>query len=202
MKNTMRLQTNLGRADMLNAYATYYDDPGHLQPDLERYRTVTPARVQAAAQRCLGANRVVLSVVPRGQTQPLNGTRRLHDEGHDTSRVRGVARFRSDLGACASSGPVAGGVLSHTSLTFASPGDGGGEIGLGRKRISRFAATVMSSSAVRSADPLHDASRAFRTSTERHLWWLLRIAVAMRKEARVGRPGMWVRSPGLRSRST
>jgi zinc protease len=64
-----RMQTNLGRADQMNLYFTYTGDPGYIDRDFQRYTRVTPASVQDAAQRFLGRGRVVLSVVPRGQTQ-------------------------------------------------------------------------------------------------------------------------------------
>jgi zinc protease len=64
-----RMQTNLGRADQLNSYLTFTGDPGYLERDFARYTRVTPTSVRAAAQRFLGPNRVVLSVVPRGQAQ-------------------------------------------------------------------------------------------------------------------------------------
>ncbi len=63
------MQTNLGRANLLNSYATFTGDPGYLERDFARYSAVTPASVQAAARRYLVPNRVVLSVVPQGQTQ-------------------------------------------------------------------------------------------------------------------------------------
>jgi zinc protease len=64
-----RMQTNLGRADQLNAYATFTGDPAFIEQDYARYSAVTPATVQAAARRYLVPNRVLLSVVPAGQTR-------------------------------------------------------------------------------------------------------------------------------------
>jgi zinc protease len=64
-----RMQTNLGRADQQNAYATFTGDPGYIERDIGRYTAVTAASIHAAARRHLGPNRVVLSVVPQGQTQ-------------------------------------------------------------------------------------------------------------------------------------
>ncbi|HEU0300894.1 MAG TPA: pitrilysin family protein, partial [Longimicrobium sp.] len=64
-----RFQTLLGRADALNSYATYAGDPAAVERDFARYAQVTPATLQAAARRWLAPNRVLLSVVPRGQTQ-------------------------------------------------------------------------------------------------------------------------------------
>ena len=67
------LQTVLGKAEQLNAYATFLDDPGYLGKDLARYRSVTAADVHRAARDYLTDKRVVLSVVPR-RTPPAGTT--------------------------------------------------------------------------------------------------------------------------------
>src|SRR6266567_3725365 len=55
-----------GKADQLNYYNYFVGTPDYFQKDLDRYRRVTPAAVQRAAQTYLtGAHRVVLSVVPQ-----------------------------------------------------------------------------------------------------------------------------------------
>jgi zinc protease len=59
-----RLQSVNGKSDQLNQYAVFRDDPGAFRADLERYRGVTPADVQRAAQTYLTDKRYVLSVVP------------------------------------------------------------------------------------------------------------------------------------------
>jgi zinc protease len=57
-----------GKSDQLNAYNTFLGDPGYFARDLERYRSATPALLQAAAAAHLkGSGRVILSVVPRGR---------------------------------------------------------------------------------------------------------------------------------------
>jgi len=63
-----RMQTTLGRADALNSYATFNGDPAYIQQDYARYATVTTGSVKQALD-WLGAGRIVLSVVPQGQTQ-------------------------------------------------------------------------------------------------------------------------------------
>jgi zinc protease len=63
------LETNLGKADQLNAYLYYTGDPGFVSRDLARYRALTPADVQGAAREYLAnRHRVVISIVPTGQT--------------------------------------------------------------------------------------------------------------------------------------
>ncbi|MBI2828237.1 MAG: insulinase family protein [Acidobacteria bacterium] len=59
-----------GKSDQLNAYNVLRGDPGFFQADLSRYREATTPTVRDAAGRFLGSNqRVILSVVPRGQHQ-------------------------------------------------------------------------------------------------------------------------------------
>ncbi|MFI5075990.1 MAG: M16 family metallopeptidase [Vicinamibacteria bacterium] len=70
------LQTVLGKAEQLNRYATFLDDPGYLGKDLGRYRSVTAADVQQAARAYLTDKRVVLSVLPR--RTPSDGTTAAH----------------------------------------------------------------------------------------------------------------------------
>jgi zinc protease len=57
-----------GKADQLNAYSVFLDDPGYFEHDLVRYASVTIDDLKAAAQKFLGREkRVVLSVVPKGK---------------------------------------------------------------------------------------------------------------------------------------
>jgi zinc protease len=57
-----------GKSDQLNAYNTFLGDPGYFRRDLERYRSATTDGLRAAAIAHLKpANRIVLSVVPRGR---------------------------------------------------------------------------------------------------------------------------------------
>ena len=59
-----------GKSDQLNAYNVLRGDPGFFPADLSRYREATSASVRVAAGRFLRPDRrVVLSVVPHGQTQ-------------------------------------------------------------------------------------------------------------------------------------
>lgn len=58
-----------GKSDQLNAYNTFLQDPGYFTRDIERYRLATSDSVREAAHRYLRFDRrVMLSVVPRGQT--------------------------------------------------------------------------------------------------------------------------------------
>jgi len=57
-----------GKADRLNQYYFYTGNPDYFQEDLARYRALSPTDVSAMAQTYLGRGRVVLSVVPKGET--------------------------------------------------------------------------------------------------------------------------------------
>ena len=57
-----------GKSDQLNAYNVLRGEPGYFSGDLDRYRRATRESVRAAAARFLRFDqRVVLSIVPRGQ---------------------------------------------------------------------------------------------------------------------------------------
>ena len=63
------LETLETRADLLNSYYYYTGDADHVAEVLAEYRALTPADIQAAARDYLaGKNRVVISIVPTGQT--------------------------------------------------------------------------------------------------------------------------------------
>jgi zinc protease len=49
-----------GKADQLNGYAMWTDDPGYLPKDVARYRAVTKAQVHEAARTLLPADRVLV----------------------------------------------------------------------------------------------------------------------------------------------
>ena len=58
-----------GKSDQLNAYNVMQGNPGFFAADLERYRRATHDTVRAAAGRYLRRDaRVILSVIPRGQS--------------------------------------------------------------------------------------------------------------------------------------
>jgi zinc protease len=58
-----------GKSDQLNVYNVFMKDPGYFARDIARYRDATGVSVREAARGYLRPDRrVVLSVVPRGQT--------------------------------------------------------------------------------------------------------------------------------------
>jgi zinc protease len=63
-----RLASVQQQADLLNYYNYYVDTPDYVQQDLARTDAVTPADVQRVAQSYLGKQKVVLTVVPKGDT--------------------------------------------------------------------------------------------------------------------------------------
>ena len=58
-----------GLADQLNGYLTFTGTPDYFEEDLSRYRALSPRDLSDAALSYLGADRVVLSVVPEGQPE-------------------------------------------------------------------------------------------------------------------------------------
>ena len=64
-RHVFELQKVDERADQLSMLATYFDDPGLINTELDRYRAVTAAAVQRLAREYLGDdNRVVLTYLP------------------------------------------------------------------------------------------------------------------------------------------
>jgi zinc protease len=60
------------RANMIQRYMLYTGEPDGLAADLARYRSVTPASIEAAMGRWLGAARMVeVETVPLQQTKAL-----------------------------------------------------------------------------------------------------------------------------------
>jgi zinc protease len=57
-----------GKADQLNAYSVFLNDPGYFERDLERYEQVTREHLHRAANKYLSKDtRLALSVVPKGK---------------------------------------------------------------------------------------------------------------------------------------
>ena len=57
-----------GKADQLNAYSVFLNDPAYFERDLARYESVTSGDLHRVAKTYLRSdNRVVLSVVPKGK---------------------------------------------------------------------------------------------------------------------------------------
>jgi zinc protease len=57
-----------GKADQLNAYSVFLNNPGYFDADLARYEAASAERLHRAANRYLSnGNRVALSVVPKGK---------------------------------------------------------------------------------------------------------------------------------------
>jgi zinc protease len=63
-----RLQSNLGKAEILNNGSAFHGDAGFYRTQYAKLKGVTAADVKRVANTYLGAGRVVLSVVPQGKT--------------------------------------------------------------------------------------------------------------------------------------
>jgi zinc protease len=100
------LQTVLGKAGQLTNYAGYLGKADYFQTDLDRYRVVTPADVQRVANTYLGANRLVLSYVPRtGQQQTARGPR---EADRTTSAAKSDKKDQAKIDAQAAKLPKPG----------------------------------------------------------------------------------------------
>jgi zinc protease len=62
------LESNLGKAFQLANGAAIHGDPGYFRTEYQKTLAVTPADVQRVANKYLTPGRIVLSVVPMGQT--------------------------------------------------------------------------------------------------------------------------------------
>jgi zinc protease len=63
------LQSNLGKAEILQAGEVFFGDAAHYRRQYTRMKAVTAADVKRVANTYLGPGRIVLSVVPEGQSQ-------------------------------------------------------------------------------------------------------------------------------------
>jgi zinc protease len=62
-----------GKADVLNQYNTFLGDPGKIEADLARYRSLTPANIQHAVSKWIDTpNRAVIRFHPDGSKRPAN----------------------------------------------------------------------------------------------------------------------------------
>ena len=62
-----QLESNLGKSDILNDGLVFHGDAGYYKKEYARLKAVTPADVKRVANKYLGGNRVVLSIVPLGK---------------------------------------------------------------------------------------------------------------------------------------
>src|SRR5688500_14022431 len=92
------LQTVQGKADRMNAYATFRGNPGFFEEHLRRYRAVTPADVQRVARRYLTDNRLVFTVLP-GARSP--GATRVASSSGTDGGVQPPASTAARAGAAA-----------------------------------------------------------------------------------------------------
>ena len=69
-----RLQTIMGKADMLANYYTFFNDPGMINKDLENVLKVTEADIMKESGKYLNSNnRVVLYYLPENSKNVING---------------------------------------------------------------------------------------------------------------------------------
>ena len=70
------LQSNLGKAEILNDGLVYHGDPAYYKKQYAALEAVTAADVKRVANKYLGAGRVVLSIVPLGKPEQAAGADR------------------------------------------------------------------------------------------------------------------------------
>lgn len=81
-----------GRADRLNMYNTYTGDPGYMNKDFGRHAKVDPAAVMRAAEKYLGAGRVVVEVEPGNEVVILPDPVKQADAAREEMAKRLAAR--------------------------------------------------------------------------------------------------------------
>jgi zinc protease len=64
-----QLQSNLGKADILNSGLVFHGDAAHFKTEYAKLKAVTAADVKRVANKYLGTGRVVLSIVPLGKPE-------------------------------------------------------------------------------------------------------------------------------------
>ena len=76
-----------GKADQLNAYSVFLNDPGYFERDLARYEQVTREHLHRAANKYLSRDtRLALSVVPKGK----------RDQASKSSESEAVSLLRTE----------------------------------------------------------------------------------------------------------
>jgi zinc protease len=92
-----------GRANLLNRYTLFLDDPGFLASDIRRIRQATPQSVRQAARSFLGPDqKAVLHIVPGGTLQAgdaaVDRSVQPPSSGHDSFTAPGIQRGALDNG--------------------------------------------------------------------------------------------------------
>ncbi|MBA3440073.1 MAG: insulinase family protein [Pyrinomonadaceae bacterium] len=104
-----------GKSDQLNQYAVYLNKPGYFEEDLARYRRVTAADVQQAANEYLTDKRFVLTVTPRITTRPTATT-----DGAAEGQAQTIASPSQQTSGMTQTGASAN-AASQTPRTGAAP---------------------------------------------------------------------------------
>jgi zinc protease len=71
-RHVYRLQTNLAKADSLSHYKTFYDKPGLINTNIDRYMSVTLEDMQRVSEKYLkNAGRVILEYLPKSHKKKV-----------------------------------------------------------------------------------------------------------------------------------
>lgn len=72
-RHVYRLQTNLAKADSLSHYKTFYDKPGLINTNIDRYMSVTLEDMQRVSEKYLkNAGRVILEYLPKSHKKKVS----------------------------------------------------------------------------------------------------------------------------------
>ncbi len=64
-----RVATNLGKANSMASYELLTGDPANINRQMDHFKNITPAEVQALAKKYLSAPKMLLSIVPQGKSE-------------------------------------------------------------------------------------------------------------------------------------
>jgi zinc protease len=101
------LQTVLGKGSQIGNYAGYLNNPNWFQEDLDRYQRVTPADVQRVANTYLGANRLVMTYVPKqGEANRSNSAANQPTSVKPAKKADDTAAIEAQAAKLPKAGPI------------------------------------------------------------------------------------------------
>ena len=98
-----------GKADQLNHYNIFTNDPNTINTDLQRYTSVEPKAVQKVTEHTLGNNRVVMQVLPK----PNLGSKSISIDRSKMPSSKNFSRFTPAI-------PEKINISSNTNMLFLS----------------------------------------------------------------------------------
>lgn len=100
------LQTVLGKGSQIGNYAGYLKNPNWFQGDIDRYKNVTAADVQRVANTYLGANRLVMTYLPKqGEASRSTSAANQPTSGKPAKKADDTATIDAQTAALPKPGP-------------------------------------------------------------------------------------------------